>query len=90
MKKDPLTPKVRERICSHMNTDHPEALIQLATRYGGIVKPVTVKMIDLTPHAIQLDVDGGIVEIGFDHQLLDSGDAHASLIEMLNRPAKPF
>ena len=85
MKTESLSPQVRGRICNHMNTDHPEALIKFAKLYGDIEKPVGVKMIDLTPMAMQLEVDGKIIEISFDHKLIDSADAHSSLVAMLKK-----
>ena len=88
MKKDPLSPQVRARICSHMNTDHPEALLEFARRYGGIVQPLAAKMLDLTSLAMQLEVDEKVIEIYFDHELIDSSDAHTSLVEMLKKPTE--
>ncbi len=66
-----------------MNDDHADALIQFAKSFGGIMQPINVKMIDLSPIAMQLEIDGKQVEIAFDHELVDSADAHHSLVNML-------
>ena len=83
MKSDPLNQNVIIRIIEHMNHEHQEALIELAKRYGGIPKPSQAKMVELTPLAMQLEVDGAIIDISFDHKLSDSADAHRSLVAML-------
>ncbi len=83
MKIEPLSPSISKRICQHMNADHHEALIQYAKRYGGIINPCKAQMIDLNPIAMRLEVDGEIIEIAFDHTLIDSLDAHRSLVSML-------
>ena len=36
MPTDPLTPDVSARICTHMNDDHAEAVLDYARHYGGI------------------------------------------------------
>ena len=41
------------------------------------------KMIDLTAMSMKLEVDGEIIEIPFDHKLVDSADAHKTLVAML-------
>ena len=83
MTKEPLSPNARARICKHMNDDHQEALIQYARRYAGFNKPSQSKMLDITTKIMKLEVDGKIIEIPFDHQLIDSTDAHMTLVAML-------
>ena len=85
MASEPLDAQVSARICKHMNDEHHEALMEFARSYGGISQPKKVKMINLTPLAIKLDADGTQVEIPFDHELIDSSDAHQSLVTMLQR-----
>tara|TARA_B100000029_G_scaffold192646_1_gene190698 strand:- start:200 stop:472 length:273 start_codon:yes stop_codon:yes gene_type:complete len=85
MASEPLDAQVSARICKHMNDEHHEALIEFAKSYGGISHPKKVKMINLTPLAIKLDADGEQVEIAFDHELINSSDAHHSLVSMLKR-----
>jgi len=88
MKIDPLSPSISRRICQHMNDDHHEALIQYAKRYGGIINPCKAQMIDLNPIAMTLEVDGEIIEIAFDHTLIDSLDAHRSLVSMIKETSE--
>ena len=83
MNSEPLTSNVRARICKHMNEDHQAALIQYAKRYGKVDEPIQSKMIDLTPLKIKLEVDSAIIEIFFDHKLIDSADAHRTLVAMI-------
>ena len=85
MPTDPLTPKISERICKHMNDDHPEALLTFAKCFGGMIKPNIAKMIDLTSMAMKLEVDGKTIEIPFDHKIINGADAHRSLVAMLRR-----
>ncbi len=83
MKSDPLSPHVRNRICTHMNNDHQEALIEIAKHYGKALMAINVTMLDLTPLAMKLSVDGEVIEISFENQLIDSADAHRSIVKML-------
>ena len=85
MKADPLNPNVSARICTHMNNDHPDALVELAKSYGGVKSPNKVRMIDLTSTKMQLEVDGKLIKISFDHKLVDSADAHKTLVAMLKK-----
>ena len=82
MPTEPLSPNVCQRICKHMTNDHHEALIKYAISYGGFIQPSQAQMIDLTPTAMQLEVDGKTVIIPFDHILTDSEDAHRTLVSM--------
>ena len=83
MNADPLNPNVRARICTHMNHDHQEALIELAKHYGNVKTATNVKMLDITSSAIKLKIDKNMIEIGFEHELVDSADAHRSIVKML-------
>ena len=66
-----------------MNKEHKKALIHYAKQFGGIAKPTRAKMINLNPIAMTLEVDGDTIEISFAHKLLDSTDAHRTLIDRL-------
>ena len=88
MKTDSFNQDVSARICKHMNNDHQEALIQYARRYGGIKSPTKAKMIELTSLAMKLEVNEEIIEISFDHSLIDSADAHKTLVGMLKGSAE--
>jgi putative heme iron utilization protein len=83
MAADPLTPAVSERICTHMNADHPEAVLTYARRYGGVENPAAARMVAITPEAMELEVDGTRLVLTFDHTLSDSEDAHRTLVAML-------
>jgi len=71
-----------------MNDEHSKALIELAKFYGGSINPNKAKMLDLTSLAMRLEVDGQLMEIAFDHELTDSGDAHRTLVAMLRKSLK--
>jgi putative heme iron utilization protein len=83
MAADPLTPAVSDRICRHMNDDHPEAVLAYARHYGSISAAQQARMLTIRPEAMELEVDGAHVEVAFDHKLSDSEDAHRTLVAML-------
>ena len=83
MSSDPLTADVSARICRHMNNDHAEAVINYAHYYGGVSDPKTVQMIAIDPDVMELEVDGKLIKISFDHTLTDSEDAPRTLVAML-------
>ena len=83
MAADPLTPAVSERICSHMNKDHAEAVLTYARHYGGVEDAQQARMLEVLPELMRLEVDGQALEIHFDHSLADSEDAHRTLVAML-------
>ena len=83
MAADPLTSAVSDRICKHMNDDHAGALLAYARHYGGVENPGQARMVAVKPEAMQLEVDGTMVEVAFDHTLSDSEDAHRTLVAML-------
>ena len=88
MSKEFIDLKVSQRICSHMNKDHKESLMGYASFYANIKNPVDVKMIEISSKAIKLEVDGAFVEIPFDHELIDSEDAHQTLVSMSRKLKK--
>ena len=83
MKKDLLAPSVIARICSHMNKDHTEDLLGIARYYGGVPNPKQAKLINLTSLGMQMEVDNKTIKINFDHELIDSADAHQTLVTMV-------
>jgi putative heme iron utilization protein len=83
MPADPLTTAVSERICRHMNDDHAAAVLSYARHYGGLQHASQARMLAITPEAMELEVDGATVRVGFDHTLSDSEDAHRTLVAML-------
>ena len=88
MPADPLTTAVSTRICTHMNDDHAEAVLDYARHYGGIHAPASARMVSVTPNSMELEVDGSSLQIPFDHTLTDSEDAHRTLVAMLRAMPK--
>ena len=88
MPADPLTTAVSTRICTHMNDDHAEAVLDYARHYGGIDAPESARMVVVTPISMELEVDGSSLQIPFDHTLTDSEDAHRTLVAMLRAMPK--
>ncbi len=84
MKSNSLSPEDCKRICQHMNSDHTEALFKYAKHYSGIEKPLDVEMLYINTEEMKLKVDGQFVRIAFDHKIIDSSDAHKTLVSMLN------
>ena len=84
MPADPITADVSDRICKHMNKDHSSALITYAKIYGGLSsQPSSARMLTIKQDSMELEVDGEIINIFFDHTLRDSEDAHKTLVAML-------
>ncbi len=85
MRSCPLTTEVSDRICKHMNTDHNESVIAYAKHYGRLDVVIAAKMIAITPVSMELNVDGQLIQIPFDHELTDSSDAHKTLVSMARK-----
>ena len=83
MPKEPLTTKVSERICEHMNKDHTAALIAYAKHYGGLENSQQVKMVSIDSQSLKLLADGETIEIIFEEPVNDSDQAHKKLVEMM-------
>ncbi len=83
MKATPINSECSQRICNHMNKDHENAVIAYARFYGGLPKTNKAALINISPEKMELLADETLVEISFDHTLLDSEDAHQTLISML-------
>ena len=83
MAADPLTAAISDRICQHMNDDHAQAVLAYARHYGGVEAPQQARMVAVRPEAMQLEVDGQLLDVAFDHTLSDSEDAHHTLVAML-------
>ena len=80
---EPITSEVSNRICKHMNKDHQDAVNSYAKHYAGINNAKDSQLIKVTSKAMQISVNGTLVEIPFDHTLTSSQDAHQTLIAML-------
>ncbi len=86
---DPITPEVSQRICTHMNDDHPEAVLLYATAYGKVEGAIAASMTAIDPEGMDLNVtrDGEAtsLRIPFERHLTDSEDAHQTLIGMVRQ-----
>ncbi len=83
MNLEPITTESSNRICDHMNIDHPEAVHSYAKYYGKIKTVKSAKMISLSPESIVLKVNDQTIQIEFDHILKNCSDAHQTLVKML-------
>jgi putative heme iron utilization protein len=86
---DPITPEVSQRICTHMNDDHPEAVLLYATAYGKVEGAISARMTAIDPAGMDLSValngEDTALRIPFERQLTDSEDAHQTLIGMVRQ-----
>lgn len=86
---DKITPEISDRICKHMNEDHPEAIALYAKVYGDSPETETAQMISIDPEGMNLTarVKGSSIpiRITFDRTLADSEDAHQTLISMVKK-----
>ncbi len=83
-KDEAFTKEARQRICEHMNKDHNDSILKYAKNFGCFENPENVKMLSIDEEKMVLDVDGKILDISFDHTILNSTDARKTLISMLN------
>ncbi len=86
---DPITPEVSQRICTHMNDDHPEAVLLYATAYGKVEGAIIARMTAIDPEGMDLSVatngKDAALRIPFERRLTDSEDAHQTLIGMVRQ-----
>lgn len=84
---EPITPKISDRICQHMNEDHADALLLYAQFFGGSTDAASATLESIDPQGMNLmaQINGASVPIRvkFDHPLQDAEDAHHTLIDML-------
>ena len=89
---DPFSQEVSDRICSHMNQDHRDAVLLYAQTYGNSPKVTEAVMdsIDAKGMSLSAKKEGYAVpiRIEFDRDLKDAEDAHQTLIEMLKKAKK--
>jgi putative heme iron utilization protein len=86
---DPITPEVSQRICTHMNDDHAEAIALYARVYGNVAEATAARMESIDPEGMtlmtQINGSEAPIRITFDHVLQDSEDAHQTLIAMVKQ-----
>ncbi|HIK57306.1 MAG TPA: DUF2470 domain-containing protein [Synechococcales cyanobacterium M55_K2018_004] len=89
---DLLTPEISDRICSHMNDDHADAVLLYAKVFGNVQEAIAAKMTSIDPEGMNLKVETNSnstpLRITFDHALQDSEDAHHTLIAMVKQARK--
>jgi putative heme iron utilization protein len=72
-----------------MNEDHAEAIALYATAFGQIDQVAAARMLRIDPEGMDLEVEASgaaqTVRIAFDHSLVDSEDAHQTLIGMVRQ-----
>jgi putative heme iron utilization protein len=91
---DPITPAVSQRICTHMNDDHAEAVLMYAKVYGQAKDATAATMKSIDPEGMDLNVmlgeEATTIRVPFERSLTDSEDAHQVLIAMVRQArAKP-
>ena len=84
-----ITPKVSDRICKHMNDDHPEAIALYARVYGNTPQAETAKMNSIDPQGMNISaqVEGKSVpvRVEFERTLESAEDAHHTLVAMIKQ-----
>ncbi|HAX76620.1 MAG TPA: heme iron utilization protein [Cyanobacteria bacterium UBA11372] len=86
---DSLRDGVAERICSHMNEDHADAVLLYAKAFSNLTDATAAQMLSIDSEGMNLNaqVNGEAVpvRIQFDHVLKDAEDAHHTLIDMVKQ-----
>jgi putative heme iron utilization protein len=89
---DVFSPEVSDRICKHMNEDHAEAIALYAKVFGGVAEALAAQMLKIDAQGMDLlaqtEQTTLPVRIAFDHELVDSEDAHQTLIGMVKQARK--
>lgn len=84
-----FTREVSDRICSHMNKDHPDAVLLYAQFFGNSpeVTEAIMDSIDAKGMSLSAKKRGYAIpiRIEFERDLKDADDAHHTLIEMLKK-----
>ncbi|MEM1170947.1 MAG: DUF2470 domain-containing protein [Cyanobacteria bacterium P01_H01_bin.35] len=84
-----FTSEISNRICSHMNEDHQDAILLYAQKFGDSANATAAKMLSIDAQGMNLtaEVSGESlpIRIEFDHSLKDAEDAHHTLIDMVKQ-----
>ena len=83
MTNEPKTTAVSNRIWDHMNRDHKDSIVKYLIHYAEIKEPKVVRMLEINSSYMTIEVDRDRINIPFEHTLLDSKDAHRTLVQML-------
>ncbi len=86
---DNFSAEISSRICKHMNEDHANAVLLYAQAFGGVTDATTAEMLSIDAQGMNLNTQVNAetfpVRIEFDHVLVDSEDAHQTLIAMVKQ-----
>ena len=86
---EPFSPEISDRICSHMNLDHADAVLLYAKTYGNSPEVTEAVMDSIDAFGMSLTAQkmgyAVPIRIQFDRDLKDAEDAHQTLIEMLKQ-----
>lgn len=81
--------EVSSRICQHMNEDHANAVLLYAQTFGGVANATKAEMLKIDAKGMdlkaQINEETLPLRIEFDHELVDSEDAHHTLIAMVKQ-----
>ena len=86
---DPITSTVSDRICKHMNDDHADAVLLYAQVFGHAHDATAAEMLAIDPQGMDIMAHNAgasaSIRVTFDHELVDSEDAHHTLIAMIKQ-----
>lgn len=86
---DQFSTEISDRICTHMNEDHANAVVLYAQIFGGQPDAESAQMLAIDANGMDLtaQVNGEIlpVRVKFDRTLKDAEDAHHTLIDMVKQ-----
>jgi putative heme iron utilization protein len=86
---DNFSPEISSRICTHMNDDHANAVVLYAQAFGGVTNATNAQMLSIDAEGMnltaQVNSETVPIRIPFDHTLVDSEDAHQTLIAMVKQ-----
>lgn len=84
-----LSAEVSDRICTHMNEDHADAVVLYAQTFGGLTNAKAAEMVSIDTQGMQLtaQVNGAAVpvRVEFDRVLENAEDAHHTLNAMVKQ-----
>lgn len=84
--------EISDRICTHMNEDHANAVVLYAQIFGGQPHAESAQMLSIDANGMDLtaQIHGETlpVRVKFDRPLKDAEDAHHTLIEMVKQARK--
>ena len=86
-------PAVSDRICKHMNDDHPDAVLLYVHAYAQEPAATAARMVAIDATGMDIAADFGqeerTVRVPFEPPLADAKAAHVVLVDMLKAVHKP-